>query len=110
MPEPIDETDGTPEWAKRMFRRRQMIRTGALILFLGIGLPVMCSYQIYQALATGQVWRFMSPRRMVSYAEEPALFIVSLVLAVGLLAMWGMGLAFYHRVRRVPEHLRRRAE
>lgn len=111
MPEPMDETDGTPEWAKRMFRRLRVVRTGAFFIFLIMGLPIMCGYQIYQALAAGQVWRLTLRRssEAVRYAEEPVHFILGLALAISLLIVWGMGLALYHRVRKVPKHFKRPA-
>jgi len=112
MPEPIDETDGTPEWAKCMFRRLRAVRAGVFLISLIVGLPIMCGYQIYQALVAGQVWRLTLRRssEAVRYAEEPVHFMFGLALAVGFLIVWGMGLALYHRVRRVPAHFRRLGE
>lgn len=47
MPEPIDQTDETPEWEKRMFRNLRMTRAGIVVILFVIGLPIMCGYQIY---------------------------------------------------------------
>jgi uncharacterized membrane protein len=108
MQDHIDETDGTPEWAKRMFRRLRTIRAWMLILLLILGLPIMCIYQIYSAIMYGEVWKVDLHRSVqwVSYAENPTLFVFGLVLAIGILIVWAMGLALYHRIRRIPEHFK----
>ena len=105
MRNPSDETDGTPEWAKRMFRCLKNIRAGLLVIFLILGLPIISSYQLYSAIMYGQVWRVGLHRsiRWVSYAENPTLFVIGLVLAIGMLVVWGMGLSIYHRIRRPPQ-------
>ena len=105
MQEPIDETDGTPAWAKAMFRRWQAIRTSILVLMTMVGLPLIGGYELYRAVFHGQVWRITLGRScgLVSFADEPVHFTFGVALAIFLLVIWGMGLALYHRFRRIPE-------
>jgi hypothetical protein len=108
MQEPIDETDGTPEWAKRFFRRAENWRPVLGVVLFAVVMPIMSLYQAYSAFSSGEVWRFGTrSSRVVTYAEDPVQFGIGLAVAVVMLMVWVVAIAMYHRVRKIPERFKK---
>jgi len=86
MPIIDDESDGTPEWAKRMFRRLRRLRAYLVLFMLFVGLPAYSLYQTSQAILHDRIWvNRPGPSRWITFAEDPGRF--SLEVAVALLVI-----------------------
>lgn len=74
---PTDETDGTPEWAKRMFISLRKARWYLILFLLFVGFPAYGAYRLFEAVTRGQMWHERS-ERWISYANDPARFLLEL--------------------------------
>ncbi len=77
--EPKDETDGTPEWAKRMFKSLRKARWRLLVFMFFIGVPAFGAYRLVEAFVTGQVWHERSDR-WICYSSDPGRFMLEVVI------------------------------
>lgn len=72
-----DETDGTPEWAKRMFKKLRKARWHLLVFLFFIGVPAFGAYRLVEVAATGQIWNERSDR-WISYSSDPGRFVLEI--------------------------------
>jgi len=86
MAEPCDETDGTPEWAKRMFRNLRVARWRLFLAMLFVGLPVYGAYRVWHTAVEGRIW-IESGNRWITYHSEPGRFMLEVgASAIGIIA------------------------
>jgi hypothetical protein len=77
MAEPTDETDGTPEWAKRMFGKLRMARWYLLLFMFFVAVPVYAAYQLFEAAILGQIWNEKSDQ-WISFSSDPGRFLLKI--------------------------------
>jgi uncharacterized membrane protein len=76
---PKDETDGTPDWAKRMFKSVRKARWRLLVFLFFIGVPAFGTYRLGEAVTTGRVWHERSGR-WITYSSDPGRFLLEIAL------------------------------
>jgi hypothetical protein len=79
-----DETDGTPEWAKRMFRSLSAARWRFVVYMFFVILPAFGGLRLLQAAVRGEVWHERSDK-WISYSAEPGKVLIE--IAVWLIAV-----------------------
>jgi hypothetical protein len=79
--EPVDETEGTPEWAKRMFCRLRSARWRFVTFMFFVVLPAFGAYSLVQAAIRGEVWYERSDR-WISYSAELGKLIAEIAVWV----------------------------
>lgn len=94
--EPKDETDGTPEWAKRMFKKLRKARWHLLVFLFFIGVPAFGAYRLVEAAATGRVWHERNDR-WISYSSDPGRFLLE--IAVWIIAVIAPVLFLFARAK-----------
>ncbi len=77
-----DEPDGTPEWAKRMFRHLRAARWRFVVYMFFVILPAFAAFRLLQAALRGEAWHERSDR-WISYSVEPRAFLAEI-------AMWAI--------------------
>lgn len=83
MPEERDETDGTPEWAKRLFGRLRRMRGYAAAFIVFLGGPLYGAYQIWNAILNDRILAITIASRhsrWITRESDPAWFSLSLAL------------------------------
>jgi hypothetical protein len=98
-----DETDGTPEWAKRMFRRLRAARWRFVVYMFFVILPAFGAFRLLQATVRGEVWHERSDK-WISYSAEPGKFLTE--IAIWLIAVNAPILFVIFRAR-YPDRMRR---
>jgi hypothetical protein len=76
-----DETDGTPDWAKRMFRHLRAARWRFVLFMFFVVLPVFGGFRLLQAAVRAEVWHERSDR-WISYSAEPGKFLAEIAIWV----------------------------
>jgi hypothetical protein len=76
-----DETDGTPEWVKRMFHLLGAARWRLVVYMFFVILPVFGVFRLGQVVVRGEVWHERSDR-WISYSAEPRKFLAEIAVWV----------------------------
>jgi hypothetical protein len=109
--EPKDETDGTPEWAKRMFAQLRNARWYLILFTLFVAVPAYGAYRLFEAATLGRIWHERSDR-WISYASDPNRFLLEVggyLIAVSVpLLFLGIRAKYPSFARRIIESIRPR--